>query len=92
MMLDEDVVAVSPATVYRVLKTAGRLDRRPVSASSKENGFKQPEKPHQHWHVDISYINVRGTFFYLITVLDGFSRYIVHYGLREAMAEADVPN
>lgn len=27
MMLDDDVVAVSPATVYRVLRAAGRLDR-----------------------------------------------------------------
>ena len=27
MMLDDDVVAVSPSSVYRVLKAAGRLDR-----------------------------------------------------------------
>jgi len=90
MMLDEDVVAVSPATVYRVLKAAGRLDRRSLGTSSKGNGFKHPEKPHQHWHVDISYINVGGTFYYLISVLDGFSRYIVHYELRESMTESDV--
>ena len=90
MMLDEDVVAVSPATVYRVLKAAGRLDRRSLGTSSKGNGFKHPEKPHQHWHVDISYINVGGTFYYLISVLDGFSRYIVHYELRESMTEIDV--
>jgi hypothetical protein len=31
MMLDEDVVAVSPASVYRVLKQAGRLDHRQFS-------------------------------------------------------------
>lgn len=90
MMLDEDIVAVSPATVYRVLKKAGRLDRKSASTSAKGTGFKQPEKPHQHWHVDISYINVGGTFFYLITVLDGFSRYIVHFDLRESMTELDV--
>lgn len=90
MMLDEDIVAVSPATVYRVLKKAGRLDRKFASSSTKGTGFQQPEKPHQHWHVDISYINVGGTFFYLITVLDGFSRYIVHFDLRESMTEVDV--
>lgn len=28
MMLDDDIAAVSPATTYRVLKAAGRLDRR----------------------------------------------------------------
>lgn len=90
MMLDDDVVAVSPATVYRVLKAAGRLDRRGPSSSSKGTGFNQPDSPHQHWHVDISYINAGGTFYYLITILDGCSRYIVHYDLRESMTELDV--
>ena len=40
MMLDDDVVAVSPSTTYRALKTAGRLDRRSASTSSKGKGFK----------------------------------------------------
>jgi len=90
MMLDDDVVAVSPSTAYRVLKTAGRLDRKSTSTSSKGKGFKQPKKPHKHWHTDVSYINVGGTFFYLITVLDGYSRYLVHHELRESMTEVDV--
>ena len=90
MMLDDDIVAVSPSTVYRVLKAAGRLDRKSASTSSKGKGFKQPKKPHKHWHTDVTYINVGGTFFYLITVLDGFSRYIVHHELRESMTEVDV--
>ncbi|MFG0262862.1 MAG: transposase [Novipirellula sp. JB048] len=51
---------------------------------------KHPLKPHEHWHVDISYINAGGTFFYLITILDGYSRYIVHHELRESMTELDV--
>ena len=45
MMLDADVVAVSPASVYRVLKAAGRLDRRWASVSKKGTGFVQPENP-----------------------------------------------
>ena len=90
MMLDDDIVAVSPSTVYRILKQAGRLDRKSTSGSTKGTGFKHPEKPHEHWHVDISYINVGGTFYYLITVLDGYSRYVVHFDLRESMTEVDV--
>ncbi|QDT59297.1 IS2 transposase TnpB [Stieleria bergensis] len=90
MMLDDDIVAVSPSTVYRVLKAAGRLDRKSATKSLKGTGFKQPKKPHSHWHTDVSYINVGGTFFYLITVLDGFSRYIVHHELRESMTEVDI--
>jgi transposase InsO family protein len=90
MLLDDDVVAVSPSSVYRVLKAAGRLDRRGFSPSKKGTGFVQPLKPHEHWHVDVSYINIAGTFYYLTSVLDGYSRYIVHWELREAMTERDV--
>lgn len=90
MMLDDDVVAVSPASVYRVLKAAGRLDRRWARPSRKGTGFVQPLRPHEHWHVDVSYINVAGTFYYLTSLLDGCSRYIVHWELRESMTEQDI--
>lgn len=90
MMLDDDVVAVSPASVYRVLKAAGRLDRKWQKPSKKGTGFVQPLRPHEHWHVDISYINVQGTFYYLTSILDGASRFIVHWELRESMTERDV--
>jgi transposase InsO family protein len=90
MMLDDDVVAVSPATVYRVLKADRRLDRNKFSPSKKGTGFVQPMRPHQHWHVDVSYINLSGTFYYLTSVLDGFSRAILHWELRESMTEQEV--
>lgn len=90
MMMDEDIVAASPASIYRVLKADGAFDRWNSRPSSKGGGFQQPLKPHDHWHVDISYVNVCGTFYYLISVLDGASRYIVHWELRESMKEADV--
>jgi transposase InsO family protein len=90
MMLDDDVAAASPSTVYRVLKQAGRLDRRAVAPSKKGTGFVQPLAAHQHWHIDVSYINLAGTFYFLCSVLDGFSRYIVHWELRETMKEHEV--
>ena len=90
MMLDADVAAVSPSSVYRVLKQAGRLDRRWQQPSKKGTGFVQPLAAHDHWHVDVSYLNVGGTFYYLISVLDGYSRAIVHWELRESMTECDV--
>jgi putative transposase len=43
-----------------------------------------------HWHIDIAYINVAGTFYYLCSVLDGCSRAIIHWEIRESMKEADV--
>jgi transposase InsO family protein len=90
MLMDADRVAASPATVYRVLKAAGCFQRWNRCESSKGQGFQQPLTPHEHWHIDISYVNVCGTFYYLISVLDGASRYIVHWELRESMKEADV--
>jgi len=90
-MLDDDIVAVSPSSVYRVLSTTGLLNKWSTKkTSSKGNGFKQPDKPHKHWHTDIKYVNYRGTFFFLISVMDGYSRYIVHHELRANMTEYDV--
>ncbi len=90
MMLDEEVVAVSPSSVYRVLKPAGLLQQWNRSPSKKGTGFIQPIEPHEHWHIDISYLNIAGTFYYLCSVLDGCSRYIVHWELKESMTEPEV--
>ena len=90
MMLDQDIVAVSPSSVYRVLKVAGRIGRRPHAPSSKGVGFVQPTRAHEHWHIDISHLNLCGTFYYVCSILDGFSRAIVHWEIRERMTEADV--
>ena len=90
MMLDADVVAVSPSSVYRVLKRAGVLRKWSRTPSGKGKGFHQPERPHQDWHIDVSYINIRGTFYYMCSILDGYSRYVVHWEIRESMKEADV--
>jgi putative transposase len=90
MMIDSDIVAVSPSSVYRVLSNAGLLKKFNGKKSKKGTGFVQPLGPHEHWHIDISYINICGTFYYMCSVLDGFSRYIVHWEIREAMKESDV--
>jgi transposase InsO family protein len=90
MMLDADEVAVSPSSVYRVLRKADLLRRWNGKPSKKGSGFHQPKKPHEHWHIDISYLNICGTFYYLCSILDGFSRFIVHWEIRESMKEAEV--
>ena len=90
MLIDAKVAAASPATVYRVLRAANVIDKSIVRPSKKGTGFHQPMKPHEHWHCDISYINIAGTFFYLCSVLDGYSRAIVHWDIRMAMKDSDV--
>jgi putative transposase len=90
MMLDGDVVAASPASVYRVLKAAGLLRRWNRRQSKKGTGFVQPLTPHAHWHTDVSFINVCGTFYHLCSLLDGYSRFIVDWELGQRMTECEI--
>jgi hypothetical protein len=77
MMLDADIVACSPSSVYRVLQAAGLLDHHTPKSSAKGKGFVQPLRPHEHWHVDVSYLNIAGAFYYLCSLLDGHTRFPV---------------
>lgn len=72
-MLDADVVAVSPATTYRVLREEGLLRQWNTTPSRKGQGFTQPLAPHEHGHIDIAHLKIAGTFDYLCSVLDGCS-------------------
>jgi transposase InsO family protein len=59
-------------------------------AFQERHGLEQPTEAQQHWHIDVSHINISGTFYYLCRVLDGYSRSIVHWALRESMTEAEI--
>ena len=90
MMIDQNIVAVSPSSVYRVLKDSGVLGRRKNTPTLKGTGFEQPLEAHEHWHIDVSYLNISGTFYYMASILDGYSRFIIHFEIREAMKEKDI--
>ena len=67
-----------------------RSSRATTSPRKRGRASNNPCAPHEHWHVDVTYINVAGTFFYLCSLLDGYSRFIVHWEIRESMTEPDV--
>ena len=92
MMLDQGVVAVSPSTVFRVIREAGRSSRwtLPERRKASRQGFYQPKGTHGPGHTDIASINLRGTHSFFIRVLDGYSRSIVFRDLRMSMTTADV--
>ena len=77
MMNDQGVVGVSPFSVRRVLLEAGRIRTRDLHNSYKGNGFEQPIRPHQEWHIDISFIKIAGVFYPNCGFLEGFSRVVV---------------
>lgn len=85
-----DALDLDRAGLEAVKAAAGVMRRFGGRPSRKGSGFVQPERPHEHWHIDISYVNVCGTFYYLCSILDGCSRYVVHHEIREQMKEADV--
>ena len=80
MLLDQDIVAVSPSSTWRVPGQAGLRQKWNRKKRLKGTGFVQPLRPHDHWHADISDINVCGTFSILCSILDGCSRFIVPLG------------
>jgi putative transposase len=87
MMMDADIACVTPSTTYRVLKAAGLMGRKPIANSKKGKGFDQPTTAHQHWHIDVTHLNLGGSYYYLFAVIDGYSRAIVHWEIAQTMKE-----
>jgi putative transposase len=46
-----------------VLRAAGLLGRQEKSDRQKGKGFHQPAAPHRHWHIDITYLQIKGVFY-----------------------------
>lgn len=88
-MVDEDVAFLSASSVYRVLSEADLLYRWKRSAHSGTVPEK-PTRPNERWHTDIMYLRVADTWYFLVTVLDSYSRYVVHWNLLSSMAAWDV--
>jgi transposase InsO family protein len=90
MMMDADIVHVKPSTVYRVLCRFGVIRHWSRRPSRKGGGFEQPLRVHEYWHMDITYVHARGHPYYMITIIDGCSRFIVAWGLFATMEAGDV--
>ena len=92
MMNDAEAVALSESSVYAVLSKHNLLgpwlSKGGVQAE-KEYRHK-PSKVHQHWHTDLAYIKVRGVFYFLIMILDGYSRYVLGWDLLMDMTSRSV--
>jgi transposase InsO family protein len=88
-MVDADVAYLSPSSVYRILDDADLLYRWKRSQSSGTKPA-QPTRPHERWHTDLMYLRIQDTWYFLVTVLDAYSRYVVHWELLTTMRAADV--
>ena len=89
MMLDADVVAVSPSSVGRVLRNAGRVQPAIKKASFKSKSFRHSRRPHERWDFEVSKIRVIRELFYFASVVDCCTRFILHWELHESMNETE---
>lgn len=91
MMVDEGVAFLTESSVYRILSMFKLLGK-----AFKENDGAQKEyenKPlnvHHHWHTDIAYVTMSGVHYYLVFMLDGFSRFLLHWELMTDMTGLSV--
>ena len=84
-MVDRDIAYLRPGQVYQVLQTANLLARRPPLALAPLRRPAPPDRPDQVWHVDLMYLYIRPRWYYLVDILDGYSRYLVHWKLNLTM-------
>jgi putative transposase len=90
-MVDEDVVYLSASSIYRILRQFKLLGR---SFKENDGALKEyenkPKQVHHHWHTDIAYVILGGIHYYLIFMLDGFSRFLLHWELMTDMSSVSV--
>ncbi len=85
MMIDEDVAYLRAYQVYRVLVAQDLLARRPAPPVETLRHPAAPDHPDQRWHVDIMYLYIRPRWYYLVDLVDGYSRYLVNWSLNLTM-------
>ena len=83
---DNDDFSVSESTVFRILKREGLVRRIEVPIPASDEYRHKTTAPHQLWATDASYFRVAGWgYYYMVTVLDDFSRFILGWRLQVDM-------
>ena len=79
--------AVSESTVYRILRKEGLVKRLEVKIAAGKEYHTKTTGPHQMWATDASYFRVVGWgYYYLVTVMDDYSRFIIAWKLQRDMS------
>jgi len=84
---DNESFAVSESTVYRILRREGLVKRREMQLTVAKEYHTKTTRPHQMWATDASYFRVVGWgYYYLVTVMDDYSRFILSWKLQKDMS------
>ena len=89
LMIDQDIGYFSPSTAYLVLKKGGAKPWVSLKKPMRRQDI-EVTGPNQVWYIDITYLKVNGRNWYLIPVLDKYSRLIVYWELCWTMTAHDV--
>jgi RNA-directed DNA polymerase len=89
---DERRYFISEATVYRILKEHDLITSPAWIVLKAADRFDQPTTAiNQLWQTDFTYLKVTGWgWYYLSTVMDDFSRYILAWRLCQTMSASEV--
>jgi putative transposase len=89
---DEKRYFVSESSVYRILKAADLITSPAYILMSASDAFNDPtHRVHEMWQTDFTYFRIiNWGWYYLSTVLDDFSRYIIAWKLNPTMGATDV--
>jgi transposase InsO family protein len=84
---DNEGFAVSESTVYRILRREGLVKRQETELEAAREYHTKTTRPHQMWATDASYFKVVGWgYYYLVTVMDDYSRFILGWKLQKDMS------
>ena len=84
-MIDEDVAYLSASTVYRILREAALMYRRRGRLKRYRDEVEKASSPDEIWATDLMYLSIDDNQYYLITFIDEYSRYLVHWELLTSM-------
>ena len=77
-LVDENEAFLRPWMVYAILAEQDLLGRRSTTFQALHRP-PEPDHADQRWHTDLMSVKINGRWFYLIDVLDAYSRYLVYW-------------
>lgn len=91
-MVDVKQYYISESSVYRILKQQGLITSPAYIVMQASSEFKdKTTRVNQMWQTDFTYFKIIGWgWYYLSTILDDYSRYIIHWELCSTMKTVDV--
>lgn len=91
LITDKEEFTISESTVYRVLKKKGLIRESKIESFPAQKEYhSKPRYVNEQWQTDATYLHVQGWgWYYLISVLDDYSRKIISWKLQKSMTGED---